>query len=121
MGYGGDFPPRLDLFHRNRTSPGHFRAPKSVRGLFLTLESSFSCDLRSLRDITDEREVVARALWSLLPLRPGETLQSVSVSPSRAAQMGRTIPTRAEQRGVRATILHIKLYFTTDSQNSLSS
>lgn len=30
VGYGGDFPPRLDLFHRNCTSLGHFRAGEIV-------------------------------------------------------------------------------------------
>lgn len=30
VGYGRDFPPRLDLFHRNCTSLGHFRSGEIV-------------------------------------------------------------------------------------------
>lgn len=42
VGYGGDFPPRLDLFHRNCTSLGHFQTENCVT-LFLTLEINPRC------------------------------------------------------------------------------
>lgn len=81
MGYGRDFPPGLDLFHRNCTSLGHLRTVEMVRRLFLTLESSFSSDVDCLRVITNARKVAAVVpLSGLFPLRPAE-LQLQSVQP----------------------------------------
>ena len=72
VGYGGDFPPRLDFFHRNCTSLGHFRTGEIVQRVFLTLESSFFSGLECLRDITNTTKVAAAVLFGRLPLRPAE-------------------------------------------------
>lgn len=70
--YGGDFPPGLDLFHRNGTSLGHFRTWDMVWRLLFTLEGSFLGDLESLRNITSTTKVASVVLVGQLPLRPEE-------------------------------------------------
>lgn len=75
VGYGRDFPPGLDLFHRNCTSLGHFRSREMVLGLILTLESSFLRGLQCRRNITNTTKVATTVLYGLLPL-----LQSASIT-----------------------------------------
>lgn len=84
VGYGGDFPPRLDFFHRNGTSLGHFRAEEIVQPVFLTLESSSLQRRRCLRNITNTKKVAAAVPLGQLPLRPVERYNLFQSESSRS-------------------------------------